>query len=154
MKITHALLGEHAVFSALFAHLDAEIPQADCAGRVRALGAMLQSALASHAQLENQLLFSAFEGVMDTQMGPVAVMRMEHDQIEGGLQALTDLDKVEIAQRTLLQVIVTARAHFAKEEQILFPMAGQMLGDEALEALGERWAAARGVIETDVPACG
>ena len=153
MKITQALLGEHAIFATLFDHLEEQIPQADCAGKVRALGAMLQSALASYAQLEETLLFSSLESVMDTQMGPVAVMRMEHEQIEGGLEALPSKDEVTSAQRTLLQVIVTARSHFAKEEQILFPLAAQLLGDETLEALGEQWATARHVIEADVPAC-
>ena len=66
MKVTQALLGEHAVFTTLFTHLETRIQQA---GLV-ALGAMLQSALASHAQREDKLLFGALEDVMDTRMAP------------------------------------------------------------------------------------
>ncbi|SVC23478.1 uncharacterized protein METZ01_LOCUS276332, partial [marine metagenome] len=108
MKVTQALLGEHAVFTTLFTHLETRIPQADSGAEVVALGAMLQSALASHAQLEDKLLFGALEDVMDTRMGPVAVMRLEHEQIEGGLEALMTQDDVTAATRTLLQVIDTA----------------------------------------------
>ena len=68
MKVTQALLGEHAVFTTLFTHLETRIPQADSGAEVVALGAMLQSALASHAQLEDKLLFGALEDVMDTRM--------------------------------------------------------------------------------------
>lgn len=53
MKVTQALLGEHAVFTTLFTHLETRIPQADSGAEVVALGAMLQSALASHAQRED-----------------------------------------------------------------------------------------------------
>jgi tetratricopeptide (TPR) repeat protein len=68
---------------------------------VRALGALLAAPLASHAHLEDELLFRAFESVMETRMGPVAVMRMEHEQIEGGLERLPHIDDVESARRHL-----------------------------------------------------
>ena len=153
MKLTQALLGEHAVFGPLFDHLEDIVPQADCAGKVRALGALLAAPLASHAHLEDELLFRALESVMETRMGPVAVMRMEHEQIEGGLERLPGIDDVDSARRTLLHVVATARDHFAKEEQVLFPLAAQLLGEESLEALGRRWAEARGVVEAEAPAC-
>jgi hemerythrin-like domain-containing protein len=153
MKVTKGLLGEHAVFGALFDHLERTVPAASTAAQVRDLGAMLASALSTHAGIEDELLFDALGAVMDAQLGPVAVMRMEHEQIEGGLQQLPSIDDVDMARRVLLQVVETARGHFAKEEQVLFPIAEQMLGESRLLDLGRRWSERRRVVETDVPAC-
>jgi hemerythrin-like domain-containing protein len=41
--------------------------------------------------------------------------------------------------------VQTARAHFAKEEQVLFPLAGQMLEAGKLAQLGAKWAERRKV---------
>ena len=52
---------------------------------------------------------------------------------------------MEQARDLLLDTIAIARDHFAKEEQVLFPMAANALPPEELQALGAEWAAARGV---------
>lgn len=52
MKITDALLGEHAVFYAQFEHLRQSLPVADALTQVHSQGAMLAAALATHAHLE------------------------------------------------------------------------------------------------------
>ena len=46
----------------------------------------------------------------------------------------------------LVQVVQVARGHFAKEEQVLYPMAQQALGDAKLAELGARWAERRQVV--------
>ena len=70
MKVTQALLGEHAVFTTLFTHLETRIPQSDIGAGVEEMGPMNQTPLASHAQREDKLLFGALEDVMDTRMAP------------------------------------------------------------------------------------
>jgi hemerythrin-like domain-containing protein len=72
-------------------------------------------------------------------------MRMEHNEIEGSLERLQKLQDLAEAKNLLLHAIQTARAHFAKEEQVLFVMAQQMLDSRTLEQLGRQWAAARKV---------
>jgi hemerythrin-like domain-containing protein len=145
MKVTDALLGEHAVFYAQFDYLEKTIPPAKDMTLVKGQGAMLTAALATHAHLEDELLFIALESHLDPQFGPLAVMRMEHNEIEGSLGRLQEIQDLTEARNLLLHAIRTARAHFAKEEQVLFPMAAQMLEATALNQLGAKWAEARKV---------
>ncbi len=144
MIITDAFLGEHAVFYALFLHMEQTKPTADALAQVKSQGAMLAAALAGHAHLEEDLLFKTLEPHIGS-MGPLAVMRMEHNQIEGGLERLPAAQELEQARELLLQVVEVARGHFAKEEQVLYPMASQALSTETLIDLGAQWAARRAV---------
>ena len=144
MKITDALLGEHAVFYAQFDHLESAVPAADAADQVKAQGAMLAAALASHAQLEEELLFARLEPLIG-HMGPLTVMREEHEEIERSLESLPGAEDLGQAKSQLLGVIAAAREHFAKEEQVLFGMASQTLSPEILVSLGAQWAERRAV---------
>jgi hemerythrin-like domain-containing protein len=106
---------------------------------------MLTAALATHAHFEDELLFIALEAHIDPQFGPLAVMRAEHNEIEGSLIRLQKVQDLPEAKNLLLHALQTARAHFAKEEQVLFPMAQQMLETNKLNQLGSKWAELRGV---------
>ncbi|MBV6504760.1 MAG: hypothetical protein ILNGONEN_00312 [Syntrophorhabdaceae bacterium] len=145
MKLTDALLGEHGVFYAQFDYLEQNVPYAQDLTLVKSQGAMLTAALATHAHLEDELLFIALAAHLDPQFGPLAVMRMEHDEIEGSLQRLQEVHDLAEAKNLLLHAMQTARAHFAKEEQVLFVMAQQMLDTRTQEQLGRKWAEARKV---------
>jgi len=144
MKVTEALLGEHGVFYVQFDHLEQTLPAVTSLDWVKAQAALIQSAISTHAQLEDELLFSAIDNHLG-QGGPVAVMRMEHEEIESTLNAIPEIQDVELICSLVLRAIHVARQHFMKEEQILFPLADQVLGSEQLHALGERWAERRRV---------
>lgn len=146
MKITDAFLGEHGVFYAQFNHLERIVPKAETLGQVQDQGALLAAALASHAGLEDELLFLPLEPHLGVQGGPLMVMRTEHDEIERGLSSLPGIEDLAGAQRLLLHIVRVAREHFAKEEQILYPMAEQALGAETLSRLGAQWADRRQVM--------
>ena len=145
MKITDALLGEHAVFYTQFDYLEQVIPATNSVAQVKSLGAMLAAALASHAQNEEELLFTTLEPHIGS-MGPLAVMRLEHDKIESSLERLPAIKEVDQAQNLLLQVVMIAREHFPKEEQVLYPMAIKTLSAETLIDLGAQWAARRAIV--------
>jgi len=136
MKITDAFLGEHAVLYPLLDRLE----RAD-SGEVRAQAALLAAALHPHATLEDELLFDEVEPHLGSAGGPLAVMRAEHEEVKATLDALLEgrADPAPLVRR----LVEVARAHFAKEEQILFPLAEDLLSAEALEAAGERWAERR-----------
>ncbi|MCB0069826.1 MAG: hemerythrin domain-containing protein [Caldilineaceae bacterium] len=144
MNITDALLGEHAMLYAQFDYLQQATPAADSLAAVRSLAAGLTVTLAHHAHLEDELLFSALEPYMGP-MGPLAVMRMEHNQIEEILARITAAAELKQAQDLLQNLLQVARGHFAKEEQVLFPMAERALNQGVLTELGEQWAQRRGV---------
>jgi regulator of cell morphogenesis and NO signaling len=164
MKITDALKGEHGVFYAQFDHLERLVPSANLP-IIQALGALLAAGLAPHAHIENEILFPALESQLGGEGGPLTAFREEHaeiegtlthlqelraltqahDDIEGALQRLPQVDDVEEARQMVRHVLLTAREHFLKEEQMLFPMAEDILSERQLERLCAAWAERRGV---------
>jgi hemerythrin-like domain-containing protein len=139
IAITDALRGEHAVLYRLLDHLEREISGAS-APQGRALGAFLAAALEAHAHLEDEILFTELEGFLSADAGPLVVMRHEHAAIESGLERLQRAATAEEARAAATTVVDTARSHFAKEEQILFPLAERFLGGGRLAELGRQWA--------------
>jgi iron-sulfur cluster repair protein YtfE (RIC family) len=144
MKITDAFLGEHAVFYAQFTFLEETLPKTKDLALIKSHGSMLGIALVGHAQLEEELLFQKLEPFIGSG-GPLAVMRSEHKQIEGGLVRLSDLETLEQTRTVLLHTINVARGHFAKEEQVLYPLAERTLEGYRNTELGEQWADQRQV---------
>ena len=144
MRITDALLGEHGVFYAQFDHLQEAMPVAETLAQVKDQAALLAAALKPHANLENDLLFAALDPYLG-QMGPLTVMRREHDEIEGALARVQEVQDLAEARDLVLHALYVARDHFAKEEQVLFPMAHQVLSAEVLTQLGAQWAERREV---------
>jgi hemerythrin-like domain-containing protein len=139
MKATDVLMGEHGAYYALFAALDDP-----AAVDLRTYVVLLAAALIPHARFENERLFPALEARIGPD-GPLAVMRAEHHEIEGTLEALRAEADPAALGRGLRHVIAVAREHFRKEELVLFPLADRELGAGVLERLGREWAAARGV---------
>lgn len=145
MKLTDALLGEHGVFYAQFDHLAQAVPPESTLELIQSQAALLSAALATHANLEDELLFSALDPHLG-HMGPLSVMRMEHDEIENALGQVQRASDLAEAKQWLSHAVRVARDHFAKEEQVLFPMAHQVLSEEQLTQLGAQWAQRRGVV--------
>lgn len=144
MKITDALLGEHAVLHDLFGHLRNTAKASENIDEIRAAVAVVDRLLLSHARIEEELLFPRLDPHFG-QMGPLVVMRSEHRGIDDLLAAArgeTDLAALKTLIGRLLEL---ASGHFRKEESVLFGMAQQLLGDAVLAELGEEWATARNV---------
>jgi hemerythrin-like domain-containing protein len=145
MLITDALLGEHAVFHLMLGNIEQSIPALDSLSNLQNRIAAFAFALESHAGLEDELLFNALEPHLGTAGGPLAIMRMEHDQIRdmlGKIESATDLDSARAFAKQMIQI---TRGHFQKEEQILFRMARQALSEDELFTLGAGWAQKRAV---------
>ncbi|MCC6747749.1 MAG: hemerythrin domain-containing protein [Deltaproteobacteria bacterium] len=144
MKITDALLGEHGVLYVLFDHAEENLAKTTTTDDVvRLTGAFIES-LITHAKIEEEYLFPAMEQKMGP-MGPLAVMRAEHEEIEGTLVRLPSLGDAKSMVDAARHAIAVARDHFIKEEQVLFPMAENVLGESALLDLGRVWADKRRV---------
>ena len=155
------------VVAALEARGEAALPEAlPVLGRI---GRMMETQLAQHARKEDEALFPALEACIgaDAGRGPTSAMRLEHREIhsQGELlrQTLSELNEVEhprieAAGAKLRELTATGSeakalranaeeiirlldAHFAKEEQILFPLAENLLDAQALTEVGRRMAA-------------
>lgn len=146
MKITDALLGEHGVFYRMFDMVERLAQSAASAADVRPAVSLLTDALISHARLENDVLFAAIRDA-GHDIPPLMVMEAEHAEIEDQFHRLLRLDSVEHLRQELQAAILLTCEHFAKEEEVLFPIAEQLLGDQ-LAALGQIWADQRDVFVT------
>ncbi len=144
MDLTQALLGEHGVFYAQFDQLE-KTASSGTLTDVQAQADLIAVALLGHAGLEDDLLFTALEPQLGTQAGPLAVMRMDHIEIEGAFERIARASDLAEARGLVREALQTLRGHFAKEEQVLFPMAAQVLGSGRLVEMGGRWADTRKV---------
>lgn len=152
MLITDALLGEHAVFHLFLGYIEQSLPPFGSVSVLQNQIAAFAFALESHAALEDELLFAALEPHLGTQNGPLALMRMEHDQITDLLGRVESAASPEEGRALATQMIQVARGHFQKEEQVLFRMARQFLGEDELSVLGAKWEQRRvPLVRLDMP---
>lgn len=91
----------------------------------------LQLELETHFSMEEKVMFPAFENQTGMTAGPTEMMRMEHARMRELLgrmkTALADHDAVTYLglSETLLMIM---QQHNFKEEQMLYPMADEVLG--------------------------
>ncbi len=144
MKVTDALLGEHAVIYELFDYLRDTILKSDDIRDLRGAVAVVERLLGSHARVEEDLLFPRIESHLG-QDGPLALMRAEHRGIHDLLESAKGETDAAALKSTIGELLDLAHEHFQKEEVVLFPMAEQCLGEATLTELGDLWAASRKV---------
>lgn len=143
MKLTDALLGEHALLYETFDHLRA----ATAAGGTRdILGALpvLERLLTAHARVEEDLLFPNLEPRLGP-MGPLAVMRAEHRELDELLLSAKTTNDPAGLKALVGRLLDLAVDHFRKEEVVLFHMAERILDEDTLARLGAQWAERRRV---------
>ncbi len=100
-----------------------------------------REAILHHFRMEEELLFPRFEQQTGMTMGPTQVMRSEHAQMR---ELFEEMEGAVVAQQqdrflglceTLLMLM---QQHNAKEEQMLYPMTDQALGNAAAGELLEQ----------------
>jgi hypothetical protein len=144
VKITEALIAEHAVFYAQLDHLEKTLPTTKTLAEIKASAALLECALKTHAKLEDEL-FAVLEPSLD-QLGKLETVRHDHEAIDTCLALIKQAKTRPEAQRILSRVAHVIRHEFDLEERIIFPMAEKLLRPETLLRLGKSWAAKREVI--------
>lgn len=144
-SLSEQLRCDHARCDTLFAeaeNLAASGQWRDCLTRTEAFVA----AMRDHFDTEENVVFPAFEARTGMTEGPTRVMRAEHGQLRDLMNALVDAARdadavsYEDAAETLL---ILMQQHNMKEENILYPMCEQALGD-ALGMLATVACAGRG----------
>ncbi len=136
------LSADHRRCDELFADAEAAVRRRDWASSAGKFQAF-RSAMLHHLDMEENVLFPAFEARTGHAGGPTRVMCNEHVQMRDLLASMADslaaADEADYAglAETLLWLM---QQHNVKEEQILYPMSDQMLAD-ARSGLIERMAA-------------
>ena len=141
---------------------EAALPEVRAA--LEAVSEMMSTELLAHARREDEALFPALEAVFGPAGGPTSVMRDEHRAIHGQAdrfrKTLHELNEVEhpaiVAAGARLRTLTAERAsasdlrvigativelldlHFGKEEDILFPMAREVLSPEAMRDVAKK----------------
>ena len=133
---------DHQRCDDLFAEAEAAVGRHDWAGAADKFQAF-RAAMLRHLDMEEGVLFPAFEARIGHAGGPTRVMCNEHTQMRDLLASMADslaaADEADYAglAETLLWLM---QQHNVKEEQILYPMSDHMLAD-ARSGLIERMAA-------------
>lgn len=153
MEATELLMSEHRIVETVLNTLETAVTKLEKNQSVRP-GFFVDAAQFSkgftdgcHHRKEEGVLFKAMvhNGVSDS-TGPVAVMLAEHEQgrkyIKGMRQAATELEKGDTSARQRVienakGYITLLRQHIQKEENVLFPMANQVIPIPEQDKVGE-----------------
>lgn len=87
----------------------------------------------THLDKEEKVLFPAIEKKTGMTMGPTQVMRMEHQQMRDLLKKMDESFTTKDAHTFLgcsETLMILIQQHNLKEEQILYPMADQVLENQ------------------------
>jgi len=123
---------DHRACDDIFASAEAAVAQKNW-DSARSLFDRFLAAMAHHLAMEETVLFPAFEARTHNSTGPTQVMRMEHEQMRGLLQdmasAVADANHSRfLGLSETLNMLM--QQHNMKEENMLYPMSDQVLGDE------------------------
>lgn len=91
-----------------------------------------------HLNKEEQVLFPAIEERTGQTMGPTQVMRMEHGSMRQLFNEMQDAVSAQDAEQFLglsETLLIMMQQHNYKEENILYPMADNVLAGEAADIL-------------------
>ena len=132
MDSIRELLGNHHRECDVFF---ASIEQAISAGdwkNASARFAQFEKAMQQHFDVEETILFPAFEARTGMTMGPTAVMRSEHAQIRELMSAAAESIAAHDAEEYdgyAETMHIMTQQHNMKEENVLYPMCDQHLND-------------------------
>ena len=130
-SITDTLSADHHRCDGIFTETEALISRGEW-GRGGARFGDFSDAMEHHFAMEEIVLFPDFERRAGGSAGPTQVMRMEHAQMRELLEdmrASIELREQDTFLGLSETLLVIMQQHNAKEEQILYRMADQILGD-------------------------
>lgn len=137
MSIIQTMMTDHRQCDDLFANAEDLVSQ-DNWGAASTAFAEFRDRTDNHFVQEETVLFAAFEEKTGQTMGPTQMMRSEHSQMrqlfDDMAQALEQKNKDQYlgAAETLMMIM---QQHNMKEEQMLYPMTEQVLGEDAAAVL-------------------
>ena len=151
MKATDILYEEHRIIMKVLECLQEVVSEAEESGKLNADSANQAIDFfrnfadgCHHAKEEDRLFIVMQENGIPREGGPIGVMLMEHDDgrkfVRGMAGAVVqasdgDEDAVEQFAENARDFIALLRGHIDKEDQVLFPMAGQVLNEQVAETL-------------------
>mgnify|MGYP005809852663 CR=1 FL=1 len=142
MNIIDALIGEHAALLTVLDHVEKFQVGWELRQYHEACD-LLESLLATHASLEDELLFDPITPESGRLAEALNTTSDEHDELRLLVTDLKHAETVPEARRLLNRLVEVTREHFALEERVLFGLAAGVIGPGRLQRLGEEWALRR-----------
>jgi hemerythrin-like domain-containing protein len=134
-QLTAPLVADHRHCDGLFATAEDAAQRSDWAA-CRAHFDAFRAAMLHHFDVEENVLFPAFEQATGMSMGPTAMMRSEHAQMRDLLNNMAAViaagrkdDYLGMSETLLLYM----QQHNLKEENVLYPMADQALAASGID---------------------
>jgi hemerythrin-like domain-containing protein len=124
---------DHKHCDAAFARAGDRATARDLTGLARDGGTFLRE-IERHIGIEEKLLFPAFEEKTGMTSGPTETMRSEHEQMRGMFAQMRAAIEAKDAEQYLgiaETLLILLRQHNMKEENMMYPMLDQSLGDDA-----------------------
>ena len=142
MNIIDALIGEHAALLTVLEHIE-KFQAGWQLQQYHEACSLLESLLATHAVLEDELLFDPITPQSGHFATTLQTMNEDHHELRHLVGDLKYSETLPDARRLMNRLIEVTREHFAIEERVLFGLAAAILGAEKLQRLGDEWAARR-----------
>jgi hemerythrin-like domain-containing protein len=136
MKITEALQVEHGLFGTLFDFIDRQLEGPTTLAEVQLMARLMERMLRKHSDCEEGLMLAALDHLLE-EKGQRDRFYQDHQEIDGRLQRLLAVNRLDEAVRLLKEVMGAARQHFRCEERTLFPLIERELQTETLVDLGK-----------------
>ncbi|TVO52370.1 hemerythrin domain-containing protein [Denitromonas halophila] len=145
--LSQQMAAHHTQCDDVFARAEAAAERGDWAACAQSATAFRDDVLA-HFAVEEDTIFPAFEAATGMTEGPTRVMRGEHVQMRdlmAALVAAADASDAEAFSDVAETLLILMQQHNMKEENILYPMCDQTVGNDlvvgaAIEALGQKGA--------------
>jgi hemerythrin-like domain-containing protein len=134
MTIIESLTAEHGVFETLFEQIETLLPELKTLNEAKLLGRLLEGLLAGHGEREENLAYAALDQLL-ADRGQLDRLYQDHQEMDkqfGELKAATSLSD---ARQRLLNLLMAARLHFKREEQLIFPKLKVAFSQETLARL-------------------
>jgi len=129
--ISAYLTSDHHRCDELFAQAEEAVAKGDWAKAEAGFDQFLAS-MRHHFGMEEEIAFPAFEQATGVSNGPTWMMRMEHNQMREVFDRMTSAIAAHNAGNYLglsETLLIVMQQHNMKEEQMLYPMSDQVLGE-------------------------
>lgn len=123
------LVHDHRRYEAMLGQIEERAELEDWSA-VRATFERLRREIELHIEMENQVLYPAYETLPATPPEPTAALRREHDEIARLLRDVAhvlDLSSSDLFLEALAALDRAMTQHHKSEEEIFLPMAGHAL---------------------------
>jgi hemerythrin-like domain-containing protein len=132
MKATDALLADHKLIRKVLTGFELDNP------RFSEIAKTLHRTVVGHAWFEDEILMPALvkePTLLRKQFSDEIIQ--EHQDINALIGLVRKTTNRSDLEANRLQLITILDTHFRKEEDALFPLAGRILNEEGLNALGD-----------------